>query len=135
MRSEHEHKLQSIGCFLLNTHRVNAETLACERQLKRVQDKFSSPFDKHITNKDLTNNVIINFHKVLAAMSDLRPRLFDLNQQIDKQNNDLFKIQTTLREYIARAASITTTTTSVKRNSSTGKPLTTPCNRSTPVTK
>eukprot|EP00794_Sanderia_malayensis_P014435 gene14435-15939_t len=137
MRSEHEHTLQSIGCFLLNTNRIHTETLACERQLKEIQIKFSSTFNDAVSNEDLTNKVIISFHKVLAAMSNLRPRLTELNQQVNKQNNDMSKIQRefTTTSCFLQHASTTTTTTSVKRNSSTGKLLTALHNHSTPVTK
>eukprot|EP00794_Sanderia_malayensis_P014452 gene14452-15950_t len=100
MRSEHEHTLQSIGCFLLNTNRIHTETLACERQLKEIQIKFSSTFNDAVSNEDLTNKVIISFHKVLAAMSNLRPRLTELNQQVNKQNNDMSKIQARIHNYI-----------------------------------
>eukprot|EP00794_Sanderia_malayensis_P016520 gene16520-18201_t len=110
---EHELEIQSIGCLQINTCRINTDTKLCEQELLKLQTRFATQFGPPAFESKPTNWLLSRFHKIQAALADLRQKIPALNSIAEQQNLSLLRIRQDAQTHTAHALQIFETYTNL----------------------
>eukprot|EP00794_Sanderia_malayensis_P017878 gene17878-19660_t len=111
--AEHELELQSIGRLQINTCRINTDTELCKQELLKLQTRFATQFVPPAFESEPTNCLLSRFHKIQAALADLRAKIPALNSIAEQQNLSLLSIRQEAQTHTAHALQILQTYTNL----------------------
>eukprot|EP00794_Sanderia_malayensis_P004377 gene4377-4960_t len=106
LTAQHELELQSIGCLQINTCRINTDSELCEQELLKLQRRFTTTFGIPAFDTEPTTSLLSRFHRIQAALADLRAKIPALNSIAEQQNLSLLRIRQDAETHISHALQV-----------------------------